>query len=223
MSAVTRLAAAIADHGVRLVAVDFDRTIVNVHTKGRWRGSAGALASHVRPFFRKFLLALQRHGLWVCVCTFSVQAELVRNVCCTALGGKVSRVYLRALDGSWVQPSVRTTAKGWQGVDVSIKGGGKLGHMFSTVLDIATRTGEYITPAQTLFLDDDMENIFKAKAAGVISALFPATFEEASADRICQAELEGFFCRGEPFQLMSAEITARNGENGSLPRVCRVS
>ena len=107
----------------------------------------------------------------------------------------------------------------------ALKGGGKLGHMFSTVVDIAARTGERITPAQTLFLDDDLENVLKADAAGVISALFPATFEEASADRICQAELEGFFLRGEPFKVMSAkiEVGGDGAGDGSPRRVCRVS
>ena len=76
MNRARRLAIAMAKSQVKLLAVDFDRTIVSVHTRGNWRGSPKALAQEVRPFFRDFFVAAQDIGIWVAIVSFSTQAQL---------------------------------------------------------------------------------------------------------------------------------------------------
>ena len=45
-----RLANAIAKAGISLIAVDFDRTIVDIHTGGRYKQNGAVLSAH-RPLF----------------------------------------------------------------------------------------------------------------------------------------------------------------------------
>ena len=71
---------------VRLVALDFDFTIVNVHTGGNWKKSAVDLTQHVRPDFVAFIKGCLHRGLFVSVATFSTQKTLIGEVLNHALG-----------------------------------------------------------------------------------------------------------------------------------------
>lgn len=52
--------------GVNLIAIDFDFTLIDDHTRGQWNESVLSLISHVRPVFKTFmLLALQRGELFL--------------------------------------------------------------------------------------------------------------------------------------------------------------
>lgn len=67
--------------GIRLLALDFDKTIVTVHTAGYWRGGSPQLAEHVRPCFQALMAAaLEQKQLQLCVVTYSTQAQLIRDV-----------------------------------------------------------------------------------------------------------------------------------------------
>ena len=66
---------------IKLVAFDFDCTIVNVHTGGQWIDSAEELAKYVRPCFRELIcVLLKSNEFYVCVVTYSPQEELIRDV-----------------------------------------------------------------------------------------------------------------------------------------------
>jgi len=66
---------------LKLIAFDFDCTIVNVHTGGQWIDTAEKLAEYVRPCFRELLAALLKcPDFFVCVVTYSPQEELIREV-----------------------------------------------------------------------------------------------------------------------------------------------
>ena len=71
--------------GVRLLALDFDRTIVSIHTAGFWQYGPERLAAYVRPCFRKLMSASLKSSMFVCVVTFSMQTDLIRNVLRIAL------------------------------------------------------------------------------------------------------------------------------------------
>lgn len=88
---------------IKLVAVDFDLTIINVHTRGSWQFTAKALASRVRPTFKQFLTAaLKYNDLHIAVVTQSPQVSLVREVLEEALPeSNTSRIHIRGTDGSW--------------------------------------------------------------------------------------------------------------------------
>ena len=88
---------------IKLVAVDFDLTILNVHTQGSWQFTAKALASRVRPSFKQFLAAaLNCNDLYVAVVTQSPQVSLVREVLQEALPeSNTGRIHIRGVDGTW--------------------------------------------------------------------------------------------------------------------------
>jgi hypothetical protein len=78
---VTQVVDLIRRLNIRLVAFDFDYTIVSIHTGGQWLDSAEKLAEFVRPYFRKLIPALLKcPDLFVCVVTYSPQEELIREV-----------------------------------------------------------------------------------------------------------------------------------------------
>ena len=78
--------AAFVRRGVKLVALDFDQTIVDIHTGGAWRGPSSSLVPHVRPCFKALIeAALAEPRLHVCVVTFSTQPGMIEDVLKAAL------------------------------------------------------------------------------------------------------------------------------------------
>ena len=68
-------------NNLKVIAFDFDCTIVNIHTGGQWCDSAEKLAEFVRPCFRELIPALLKcPDFFVCVATYSPQEDLIREV-----------------------------------------------------------------------------------------------------------------------------------------------
>lgn len=63
---------------LELIAIDFDATIIDIHTGGRWDGTVDELKRHVRPEFSECLL--QQQQLPIAIATFSEQLDLIRKV-----------------------------------------------------------------------------------------------------------------------------------------------
>lgn len=63
----------LAEAGIRLLAVDFDLTLVNIHTGGGWRQNAEQLARRVRPGMKKLIQTSMANGVHVAIVTFSPQ------------------------------------------------------------------------------------------------------------------------------------------------------
>ncbi len=68
------------EKGIKLLALDFDRTIVSVHTSGYWKQGTPKLAEAVRPCFVALIRAALESSMHVCVVTYSTQAALIRDV-----------------------------------------------------------------------------------------------------------------------------------------------
>ena len=99
----------VTNNQVRLLSIDFDATIIQVHTYGAWRGTAEELSLHVRPVFvtlLKHALAFQDSGLHVSVVTFSSQAKLIRKVLALVLESEelAKRIIIRCNDMKWEWP-----------------------------------------------------------------------------------------------------------------------
>ena len=62
LSASRQIVIKMKEAGINLVALDFDFTVIDVHTGGRWQGSADDLATHIRPFFRHLIPEVNRSG-----------------------------------------------------------------------------------------------------------------------------------------------------------------
>ena len=71
--------------GIKVLALDFDKTIVDVHTAGFWRQGTLKLAEHVRPCFEALIRAALPTELHLCVVTYSMQPNLIRDVLRTVM------------------------------------------------------------------------------------------------------------------------------------------
>jgi hypothetical protein len=88
--------------GINLLAIDFDKTILDVHTGGQWTGSLPELTEHVRYEFRQLIQACCEHRIHVAIVTYSGQTKLVRGVL-EAMVGPVyaNQIPIRGKDRSW--------------------------------------------------------------------------------------------------------------------------
>ena len=75
------LANFIRQSNLKLIAFDFDQTIVSVHTSGFWRDSAERLAEYVRPAFQYLIPELLKNdNLCIAIVTYSPQLDLIKDV-----------------------------------------------------------------------------------------------------------------------------------------------
>lgn len=66
--------------GIKLLALDFDKTLIDIHSGGMWNDGADKLASHVRPCMRDLLEAASNKGLFVAIVTYHRQGWLIKEV-----------------------------------------------------------------------------------------------------------------------------------------------
>jgi CRISPR/Cas system endoribonuclease Cas6 (RAMP superfamily) len=147
--------------GINFLALDFDQTILDTHTGGRWTGSSDELVSHVRPLFTTLIQSAQAHHLQVAVVTFTGQVHLVKAVLESMVGPQAAeRIPIRGNDRSWQY----------------VGGGsmnGKQAHMASAVEElIHYQPGLKISKATTLLIDDDPKNIRHALNDGTRAIWF---------------------------------------------------
>lgn len=133
--------------GLNLLAIDFDYTIVDIHTSGRWSGTLEELASSIRPFFRILIPTAIDQGLQVAVVTFSPQVNIIAAVLKLVFTDAVaSKIPIRGNDNSW-----EYAGRGSQD--------GKQGHMASAAEEISQKNNVVVTRATTVLIDDDRNNI----------------------------------------------------------------
>ena len=146
-----RLVNRLANDGIKMVAVDFDLTLISVHTNGNWIFTARPLASRVRPGFVDFFKEVLRRGLSLAIVTFSPQVELVRDVLRAVLSEKeVERICIRGNTADWKPyPTCRKE--------------GKQSHIESAAKHFYKSSKMKIKPHEVLLFDDDEENIRVAK------------------------------------------------------------
>ena len=64
---------------IKLLCIDFDKTLVSVQTHGRWRKTAEELAIYVRPEFKELIKYAFNNNIYVSIITFSPQINLVKK------------------------------------------------------------------------------------------------------------------------------------------------
>ena len=108
-----RLVDLLINDGIKMVAIDFDLTLVSVHTNGEWMFTARPLASRVRPGFPELLREASQRGLRLAIVTFSPQVKLVRDVLRAVLPEEdVERICIRGNTLDWKPyPSSRKRGK----------------------------------------------------------------------------------------------------------------
>lgn len=129
---------------INLLALDFDLTVIDQHTGGRWKGTAEELAEHVRPEVPCLLNSAFNRKIDVAIVTFSEQIGLISNITQQIFPGQYIPVY------GWYTSSE-----------------GKQGHLLRAIRDINKSHGNTnVSNETTILIDDDKRNIKKARKDG---------------------------------------------------------
>ena len=87
---------------VKLLAVDFDMTLVSTHTNSRYKGSPLALAKLARPQVKHLIREALRAKIKVGIVTFSNQHNLIRSVLHAAFGPEAAeKIRIKCHDDTW--------------------------------------------------------------------------------------------------------------------------
>jgi hypothetical protein len=156
VSAISKL----KEVGISFLALDFDQTILDIHTGGAWKLTLEELFPHVRPVFAQLIQAAVDNDMQVAVVTFSVQSRYVRGVLDHIVGIQASQqIPIRGGDRSWQYQGPGSLA-------------GKQSHMASAVEELEARFEVQISKQSTLLIDDDVRNIRFALGDGTRAIWF---------------------------------------------------
>jgi hypothetical protein len=160
-NAVDLAVAKLQELNVNFLALDFDQTIIDIHTGGRWNGSTEELQSHVRPEFRQLMVAVaSQTDICMAIVTFSVQSSVVGAVIESIVGPEhAAKIPVRGGDRSW-------SYHGNGSKD------GKQAHMASAVEELEQGGQAEVTKSTSLLIDDDRRNIRYALADGTRAIWF---------------------------------------------------
>ncbi len=173
----TLLVASMRRAGVRLLVLDFDQTLVSLHTHGKWSGPGYELGKHVRPFFLELVPVALRKGLAVSVATLSPQRRVVQHALAEAFGPTVARqILVRCLDGSWTPALECEIPESWRHCSRR----GKAEHVLSVVSKIYAARSEsggeegLIEPGNVCIIDDDVMTVKQARLDGMAAFVIAA-------------------------------------------------
>jgi hypothetical protein len=156
------------ESGVKLLAIDFDLTMVSMHTGGRWWGTVETLARSIRPLFKAVIPDAQRLGIEVCVCTLSSQANLIRKVLELSLGGRCDTTQIRIRGGE----KRRLVREDGDLDEAEFEGCRKQRHIAS-ILAARTARGEGgVQRGEIVLIDDDAMNTGEAAESGMRALVF---------------------------------------------------
>ena len=79
-SKVKGLVSAMHRKGIRLLAMDFDQTLISVHSGGRWKDTVENLVKEVRPCIKDLIPASLDKGIYVAIVTYSAQSWLIKDL-----------------------------------------------------------------------------------------------------------------------------------------------
>lgn len=80
-----QIVACLQTKGIKLVAIDFDNTLLSIHTSGYYQGTVDNLIEHIRSTFYYLIQAILDspafgESLHICIVTFSSQEQLIRKL-----------------------------------------------------------------------------------------------------------------------------------------------
>lgn len=82
--------------GINFLALDFDQTILDIHTGGNWKGSLEELFPHIRAVYAQLIKAALTNGMEVAIVTFTCQTKFVRGV--------LDHIFSSCLDNGTMDP-----------------------------------------------------------------------------------------------------------------------
>ena len=137
---------------INFLAIDFDQTMIDIHTGGRWKGTHLELVEHMRPLFLHLVPLAFRRNIRVAIVTFSGQTPEIRNVLEECFSQSLAdHIPIRGNDRTWE----------YMGNGMKM---GKQQHMASAAEELMTKPGPGglaidVRKSTTLLIDDDPNNI----------------------------------------------------------------
>lgn len=148
---------------INFLAIDFDQTMIDTHTGGRWKDSVAELALHMRPIFLSLVTMAHQRNMRIAICTFSGQTQHIREVLETSYPKDISEsIIIRGNDNTWT----------YVGNGMKM---GKQEHMASAAEELMAKPKlgvTDITKSTTLLIDDDPRNIKKSLKDGTRAVWF---------------------------------------------------
>ena len=144
----------LAKKDIKVLTIDFDQTLVSVHTGGQWKSSYQHLSLAVRKFFVELITEALLKEFHVAIVTFSFQVKLIKEVLCYRYGkemGNKIKVY------------------GWY--PELYKKIGKQVHIETCLNDINSENNISLTNKNVILIDDDNNNINIAKENDIKTGL----------------------------------------------------
>lgn len=148
--------------GVRMLTLDWDNTVISIHTKNGWYETGEELSRWVRDPFRQLIKAALEAGIFVAIVTFSEQTELIIDALKHVFPRCCKKIAVFGNDESWecscamMQQFYRKSG---------IRRIGKLTHMCAAGLKKGCK--KPIICSDVLLIDDDKNNINAARDQGV--------------------------------------------------------
>ncbi|CAF3755868.1 unnamed protein product [Adineta steineri] len=145
---------------IKLIAIDFDNTLLSIHTSGYYQGTVDNLIEHIRSTFHYFIQEILDspafgHTLHLCIVTFSSQEQLIRKLLQLAFKtSKIDQIILRCNTPEFISTMNENDFLG------------KEFHLTSAVTELATQRNKTIKQHEILLLDDDVQNILIAEKFG---------------------------------------------------------
>mmetsp|Transcript_127 Transcript_127/g.288 ORF Transcript_127/g.288 Transcript_127/m.288 type:complete len:232 (-) Transcript_127:435-1130(-) len=147
----------LVDLKINFLAIDFDQTMIDIHTGGRWKESVSSLTTHLRPLFLHLIPIATSSQIRIAIVTFSPQTKHIREVLEYAYSPNVAEcIPIRGNDGSWT----------YVGNGMKM---GKQEHMASAAEELMAKPMPdvgIISKSTTLLIDDDPKNIKKSLKDG---------------------------------------------------------
>ena len=145
---------------LNFLALDFDQTVLDIHTGGVWKGRIDELCTHVRPLFRQLIVTAHSANMKIAIVTFSPQVNHIIEVLETHFPNFANDILIRGRDHSWAYEGNGMKA-------------GKQPFMASAAEEFEEKYPSIeITRNTTLLVDDDANNIRLALKDGVRAIWF---------------------------------------------------
>lgn len=153
----------LVDLNINFLAIDFDQTMIDVHTGGRWKETLPELAEHMRPIFLQLVPLATQRNIRVAIVTFSPQTKHIRDVLEHVFPTEIAdMIPIRGNDHSW----------NYVGNGMKM---GKQEHMASAAEELMAKPAlgvTDVTKITTLLIDDDPRNIRKSLKDGTRAIWF---------------------------------------------------
>ncbi|XP_052228415.1 uncharacterized protein LOC127842749 [Dreissena polymorpha] len=168
---VALLATAMQKKGIKLVAVDFDQTLINFHSGGVWKDSVDKLVPSVRQCIRDLIQTCLDRDINVCIVTFFMQSWVIKEL--------LQKLFRRNADRILVQANTASFREKHSNEFL-----GKEAHIASILTELYKKEHLKIRPEQVILFDDDRENTDTALKFGHMAFMVQ--------DDVCEEHFEDF-------------------------------